>query len=230
MSKSLSILSGLMGCAIVLVACSGAAGTKPAAASANDAPAADAAAGTAAGKADEAVVVRGRQALRDAGIGGDARLLTSEAAQWSDSSLGCRRPGESYLQVITTGYVLHFSVDDERHEVHVAGQAATVCSPALGGVPKRAPPAVRGRDLETVIQRARADLAGKLGRDVSEVRLKNAVPFTWTDGTFACGEKSAADAHTPVVGYKLLLSSGDQRYVYYTDLSGVLPCPPIEVE
>jgi len=230
MSKNLSITSGLAGCAILLVACSGAAGTKPTSSATDERPAANAAADTAAGQADEAVIARGKQALRETGISGDARLLASEPAQWTDSSLGCRRPGESYLQVITTGYVLYFSVDGERHEVHVAAEAATVCSPALGGAPKRAPPAVRARDLEALIERARADLAGKLGRNAGEVTLKNAVPFTWTDGTFACGGETAADPRAPVFGYKFLLRSGDQDYVYHTDLSVVFPCPPIKTE
>jgi len=230
MSKHLSITSSLAGWAILLVACSGAAGTKPTAAAADERPAANAAADMAAEQVDEAVVARGRQALRDAGISGDVTLLASEPARWTDSSLGCRRPGESYLQVITTGYVLYFSVDAKRHEVHVAGAAATVCSPALGGVPKRAPPAVRARVLEPLIARARSDLAGKLGRNTGEVTLKNAVPFTWTDGMFACGGEIAADPRAPVFGYKFLLRSGDQDYVYHTDLSAVFPCPPLETE
>jgi hypothetical protein len=72
-----------------------------------------------------------------------------------------------------------------------------------------------------------AGLAGRqLGRQVDDI-AGDAVPFTWTDRTFACGDEAAAGAPAPVSGYKLLLRGGDQVYVYHPTSR---PCfrPPIE--
>src|SRR5688572_30891918 len=60
-------------------------------------------------KVDPAVEQRARKALSDAGIAGPLELVSAEAVQWNDSSLGCRQPGQQYLQVITDGHVLQFS-------------------------------------------------------------------------------------------------------------------------
>src|SRR5262245_32112553 len=46
-------------------------------------------------------------------------LESVTVSQWSDSSLGCRKPGSQYMQVITAGYTVKFVGKDARREVHV---------------------------------------------------------------------------------------------------------------
>jgi hypothetical protein len=186
---------------------------------------------TAASTAPAAVVTRGREALRVAGLSADLKLLTSEQAQWSDSSLGCPQPGVMYAQVITSGYVLRFADRDAIREVHVAGDAAIVCSPQVGtGAPKRSTAAYRVRDLDAIVESARADLAARLKLQIDDVSLRNFEPTTWPDSRLGCGEPLADVAPGPVRGFKLNFATSRQNYTYHTDLNRAFPCPPIATE
>lgn len=45
-------------------------------------------------------------------------LVSMEAVDWPDASLGCPQPDMMYAQMITPGYAITFSVDDTLYEVH----------------------------------------------------------------------------------------------------------------
>ena len=75
------------------------------------------------------------------------KVVTIEPAQWSDSSLGCRKPNAMYQQVVSSGYVVVLEREGKRHQVNVAGSRAVLCDVATritGTV--RAPPLI-GRPL-----------------------------------------------------------------------------------
>ena len=47
-------------------------------------------------------------------------LISDEAVQWSDASLGCPREGMGYAQVITPGHRMKFRHNGHTYEVHTA--------------------------------------------------------------------------------------------------------------
>lgn len=52
-----------------------------------------------------------------------------EERAWSDTSLGCPRPGELYAQVITPGYLVVVQAGGRRYEYHTdAGRRFVLCS------------------------------------------------------------------------------------------------------
>jgi hypothetical protein len=56
-------------------------------------------------------------------IGVDAAAITvvsAEAVEWSDGSLGCPQPGMAYLQVITPGYRLVLAANGQQYNYHAA--------------------------------------------------------------------------------------------------------------
>jgi hypothetical protein len=56
---------------------------------------------------------------RDLGLAtSDVTVVAVEEATWNDSSLGCPRPGQSYLQVITPGYTVTLEAQGQRYEYH----------------------------------------------------------------------------------------------------------------
>jgi cytoskeletal protein RodZ len=59
-------------------------------------------------------------------------LVSIEAVEWRDSSLGCPQPGQMYLQVITPGYRFVLRADDATYEYHSARGAdqAVLCESA----------------------------------------------------------------------------------------------------
>jgi hypothetical protein len=91
------------------------------------------AAGAARGAVSVAAQIRPQLAAR-LGVPPDAlRLVVEEAVRWSDSSLGCPKPGMMYTQVITPGWRLGFAGRDGRtHEVHANrdGSHWVLCSRA----------------------------------------------------------------------------------------------------
>lgn len=183
----------------------------------------------AAASAPQVVIDRARRALSEASLPADAKLASSEPVQWSDSSLGCSQPGMPYLQVITSGYLLRFVERGNTHEVHVAGDAAAICAPTLAGVPKRPMQARSARGFESVIERAREDLAARLSKPVEAVKVTDATPVTWPDGGLGCNlPRNGRDQ--PLPGYKVWLIVDGEPYVYHTDSSAVFACPPIERE
>lgn len=62
----------------------------------------------------------------------EVTVLSFEAVQWSDASLGCPQPGMMYAQVITPGYRFFLKAGGEQYEVHTdrTGQSVVVCQPA----------------------------------------------------------------------------------------------------
>jgi len=60
----------------------------------------------------------------------DIRLLSMEAVEWSDASLGCPQEGFMYAQVITPGYLIILEAQGQSYEYH-SDQAANVvlCEP-----------------------------------------------------------------------------------------------------
>lgn len=59
----------------------------------------------------------------------DIEIISVEAVDFSDSSLGCPQPDMSYLQVITSGHIVMAKIpgSDEVFDVRVAGGFGFVC-------------------------------------------------------------------------------------------------------
>ena len=112
-------------------------------------------------------------------------VVTVEPAQWSDSSLGCRKPNSMYQQVMSNGYVVVLERQGKRHQVNVAGTRAVMCEPTtrLSGTVRRPMPA---RGLDRVTTLARQDLANRLRLDVQHIRVANVEPRHWTDDDMNC--------------------------------------------
>lgn len=60
------------------------------------------------------------------------RVISSEAVDWPDTSLGCPEPGIMYAQVITPGYRLILEAEGAWYEVHTdrTGERAVICRTA----------------------------------------------------------------------------------------------------
>lgn len=56
-------------------------------------------------------------------------VVSVTETRWSDSSLGCPRPGTAYMQVITPGYQIWLEVEGRRYGVHTnqSGSSLVIC-------------------------------------------------------------------------------------------------------
>lgn len=162
-------------------------------------------------------------------------IVAIEAVQWSDSSLGCHKPGAMYQQVIMNGYTVVLERQGKRHQVNVAGSRAVMCETGarLGGVPRQP---LRARGLDQMTTLARQDLANRLKLDMQHIRVANIEPRRWTDNDMNCSSdaSAAAPANAPAAtesmstGYRVALSASGRTYFYHTDLKTIRACPPIE--
>lgn len=75
---------------------------------------------------DAAVAELARQAAVDAG---EISVVSVEATDWPDPSLGCPEPGLMYPQVITPGYRVVLEAQGATYEYHTdaSGQRAVTC-------------------------------------------------------------------------------------------------------
>lgn len=67
-------------------------------------------------------------------------LLKLEAVTWPDSSLGCPQPGMAYAQMLTPGFLIILSVEDQAYKYHASsGTEVIYCEnpepPVLGEPP-----------------------------------------------------------------------------------------------
>jgi hypothetical protein len=155
-------------------------------------------------------------------------LLAIEAKEWPDSSLGCRTPGATYLQVITHGYVVLLGEGGHTHEVHVAGEHAVVCPRTASGF-REPQPRVRATQLPQLEKLARADLATQLGVSVESIRIVQRVPKRWTQTSLECRNSEQTDS-AAIPGFKLYLRHEARVYTYHTDEARVFACPVIGVK
>ena len=66
-------------------------------------------------------------------------VISSEAVNFSDASLGCPQPGMAYPQVITPGYRVLVEGDGRSYDVRVSGKRGRICdNPRSNGVPRSA--------------------------------------------------------------------------------------------
>lgn len=69
--------------------------------------------------ADPMVAAATADLARRLGVPEDEIVVKAvEAVEWSDGSLGCPRPGMSYIQVLTPGFRVILQVEGVEHEYH----------------------------------------------------------------------------------------------------------------
>jgi hypothetical protein len=164
-------------------------------------------------------------------------VVTIEPTQWTDSSLGCRKPGMTYAQVMSDGYIVVLERQGERHPVNVAGSRAVMCETATrtAGTARQS---MSARGLDRVTALARQDLANKLRLDVNHIRVASVEPRRWTDDDMNCssgggsagGANDSAQTAGSEGGYRIELSASGRNYFYHTDLRSVRACPPVQAQ
>ncbi|MGE0581574.1 MAG: hypothetical protein AB7P31_05525 [Steroidobacteraceae bacterium] len=159
---------------------------------------------------------------------GEIRVSSIEARTWSDSGLGCSAPGAMVATVITEGYAVTAMAQGRLHLVHVSGKNAVVCD--KGGVVLREPPAARGAGLDVMMEKARKDLAARLGVEAAHIRIGGLRAGQWPDSGLGCPQQDEKLSPGPVDGLVISLKHAGRVYTYHTDRKTVRACPAIETE
>jgi hypothetical protein len=184
----------------------------------------------AADPAAEQAIVTAREALsRSSDPSVQAReleVLSVKAHTWNNSGLGCSPPRAMTTPVITEGFVVVFTLPDGgQRQVNVSGSNAIVCDPTKMRRERRV--ALPAANVGVLAQKARADLAERLGVPVAETEMVKFTPVRWTNTALECPLPNEAPTASLVRGYRLQLRYKDQTFTYHTDYQNVRPCPPI---
>jgi hypothetical protein len=161
----------------------------------------------------------------------EVRLVSVEAVEWSDASLGCPQPGMMYAQVITPGFLVTLEAGGETYEYHTdTGDYVVLCQPEEGGAapdrPVSAPKADSSQpfsaaeppaDVKAVLQLAIEDLAGRLGLSPEAIRLVSVEPIEWSDASLGCPQPGMMYAQVITPGYMVVLEAEGRQYTYHTD-------------
>jgi len=144
---------------------------------------------------------------------------TPQAEVWSDSSLGCPRPEESYLQVETPGFSIVFMVDGQTYDVHTDSSGnAVVCGGDANTVGGRDPIAAE------FIADTRRDLTQRLNVTEAEITLVSSDSVTWSDTSLGCRIPGREYDAMQVAGYRIIFEVDEIRYTYHTDQQRFVFC------
>jgi hypothetical protein len=82
------------------------------------------------------------------------RFVEAEAYVWTDNSLGCPVPGQTYTSIVTNGYRIVVSVGDEEYIFHTDFDRVLPCNPDNEQLPVDATPEVTDEATEESTQEA----------------------------------------------------------------------------
>ncbi len=152
-------------------------------------------------------------------------INTAELTQviWADASLGCPAKGVTYVPELTPGYLLVLRIGDKLFEYHAGmDQKFTYCENPL--------PPVTG--LDSLIEKARQDLAKRLAVDVSAIKLIGGGEVIWPDASLGCPQPDKIYSPAQVPGYLIVLENAGKQYEYHAGKDEVMvscdkPVPPV---
>ncbi len=162
----------------------------------------------------------------------EATLVSLEARDFNDASLGCPTPGMSYAQVITPGFRVVVEADGRRFDVRVSGTHGRICRRDAKSIPPRddvdGNPADRPSPITSMIDRARNDLAGLLSTEPADIRIVGVRAYREDGERLAgCAPDCPLVAGTPDCGYLIGLFYDGRSYEYHATGERATPCPPI---
>lgn len=139
-----------------------------------------------------------------------------ESVTWRDSSLGCPKPGQGYLQVLTPGFRIFLEVQGQMYEYH-SDTRGNIAECGEGQSPAPTEPSMGGDN--PMVDIAKSDLAKRLGIPVDEIVLVKSEAVTWSDACLGIHTPGVACADVITPGYLILLSAQGNTYEYHTDQS-----------
>lgn len=158
-------------------------------------------------------------------------VISVQAVDWPDSSLGCPQPGRSYLQVITPGHKALVRHGERVVPVHMAKASGFVCEPESGQAgPMELKPRILRLPPEQLEELARADLAQRLSVPRNDIRVLSRQAVEWQDTSLGCPEKGQDYQQKPTRGFVIRLAHKGEEYRYHSDQLRVFPCPAVASE
>lgn len=142
---------------------------------------------------------------------------------WNDSSLGCPEPGRTYAPVVTPGYLITLDAGGNSYEIHtdLSGSVVVCSNPSVSLGTITAPDPIAAE----FIDKARKDLASRLGISLDNIVLVRSEAVEWPDASLGCPEPGQEYAQVITPGYRIVLAVEETYYEYHTDFDKFQFCP-----
>lgn len=181
------------------------------------------ASGQAPDEAEETIAAVQQDLAARLGISPDQiQVVSAEAVDWPDASLGCPQPGMSYAQVVTPGYLIVLEADGEEYEYHSGGiDTWILCERGKDGggeatdVPAKAQP---------LVEKAKQDLSQRLAVPQNQIVVELVEAVEWRDSSMGCPKPGFQYLQVITPGYLIRLSVDGQIYEYHTDDENIVYC------
>jgi hypothetical protein len=175
---------------------------------------------------DEAVALARKVVAERLGPGTERpELVRATAAEWADSSLGCR--GERKEEGPVSGYRVLLRTGGTLHRVHVADGRAVFCGSLEakpiapeGRVPDPRPSPPGDPGPTDRVARAREDLARRIGVGADEITLVEAREVVWPDASLGCPRPDMMYAQSTREGWLIRLGASGRTFEYHSSATG----------
>lgn len=147
-------------------------------------------------------------------------LVSVEAVEWPDSSMGCPQPGMNYLMVVTPGYLVKLRADGAIYQYHGNAQAVAYCENPQPPLDSETPDDVQAK----LVQAAKDDLAQRLSIKGDSIEVIKAESVQWPDASLGCPKPGMMYAQMVTPGYQIILSVGGEEYDYHGSALEVFLC------
>lgn len=158
----------------------------------------------------------------------EIEVVSVEPAEWPDSSLGCPKPGMSYLQVITPGARVVLEALGQKYTYHTGPHSFVLCEDAGTSAPVlgegRTDVLISDPEVDRLVTLAMENLSQRLGIARDEIGLHSVENVLWRDSSLGCPEHGMAYLTVITPGYLILLAVDDEMYEYHADTARVIYC------
>lgn len=152
---------------------------------------------------------------QDKSMGADEiQVISAEAVQWPNSSLGCPQPGMNYLMVVTPGYRVELEAKGQSYMIHTNedGTQSLICAKESESQNVKAP--------EAVIKVATNLLAKDLSINTDVVKIVSIEDVQWRNSSMGCPQPGMNYLQVITPGYRVKLEAEGIHYFIHTDKSG----------
>jgi hypothetical protein len=144
------------------------------------------------------------------------RVVSVQAVEWSDTSLGCPQPGMMYAQVITPGFRVTLEAEGQTYDYHTnQSDHVILCQTGGAGSGAITPPA----GAEDTIRLVRQDLAQRAGVAPEAIQLLSVEAVQWPDASLGCPQPGMMYAQVVTPGFRLVLEAEGTQFNYHADTS-----------
>lgn len=144
-------------------------------------------------------------------------VISVEAVEWPNTSLGCPEPGKTYGETVNPGFRIILRAAGERYTYHTLRDGMVIlCEDGQrAGTPIAPSRAESG--LDKMVRLAREELARRLSVAPERIDVLETEPVEWSDASLGCPEPGQMYAQVVTPGFRVVLEARGERYGYHTD-------------